>query len=41
MLHAGLRDWESQALLSELAALPNVNFVASFDDVNTPVLWDE
>ena len=38
---AGLRSSEAQALLAEIAALPNVYFLASFDDVNTPLLWDE
>lgn len=41
MRAAGLRTREAQALLSEVAACDNVSFVASFDDVNTPVLWDE
>lgn len=37
----GLRTRDAQALLSQLAACPNVNFVASFDDINMPVLWDD
>lgn len=37
----GLRTLEAQSLLSQLATCPNIYLVASFDDVNTPVLWDE
>lgn len=37
----GVRTQEAQSLLSQLAACPNIHLVASFDDVNTPVLWDE
>lgn len=36
----GLRDVAGQRMLSELAALPNVHLAASFDHVNTPLLWD-
>lgn len=38
---AGLRSSEAQGLLAELAALPNISFVASMDHVNTPLLWDK
>ncbi|GAB4819936.1 hypothetical protein N2152v2_006982 [Parachlorella kessleri] len=36
----GLRDPAAQRMLSELAALPNVHLAASFDHVDTPLLWD-
>lgn len=35
-----LRDIDSQRLLSDLAALPNVHLAATVDHVNAPVLWD-
>ena len=37
---AGLRSREAQALLSRLAACPCISLLASFDHVNTPLLWD-
>lgn len=37
---AELQSRAAQALLSRLAALPHVSLVASFDHVDTPVLWD-
>jgi hypothetical protein len=39
-LAAGLRDAAGQRMLSELAALPNVHLAASYDNVNTHLLWD-
>lgn len=36
----GLQSAEGQALLAELCHAGNVRFVASFDDVDTPLLWD-
>lgn len=35
-----LQSRAAQALLSRLAVLPHVSLVASFDHVDTPVLWD-
>lgn len=37
---AELQSRAAQALLSRLAALPHVSLLASFDHVDTPVLWD-
>ena len=37
---AGLRSREAQALLAGLAACPCVSLLASFEHVNTPLLWD-
>lgn len=39
-VYEGLRDSESQRLLSEMASLPNVFLAASVDHVNAPLLWD-
>lgn len=36
-----LRDKADQALLGELAALPNIHLAASVDHVNAPLLWDQ
>ena len=38
---AGLRSLPGQAVLSRLAACPTVSLLASYDHVNTPILWDE
>jgi hypothetical protein len=35
-----LQSRAAQALLSRLAALSHVSLLASFDHVDTPVLWD-
>lgn len=37
---AGLRSREAQSLLSRLAACPCISLLASFEHVNTPLLWD-
>ena len=36
----GLRSREAQALLADLAACPCISLLASFEHVNTPLLWD-
>lgn len=36
-----LRTPEAQALLGELASMPNVHLVASVDHVNAPLLWSK
>ena len=35
-----LRLDKAQVTLAQLAASPNVKMVASFDHINTPLLWD-
>lgn len=37
----GLADPQAQALLSELAAVPSVQLVASVDHVDAALLWDK
>ena len=39
-MHAGLRSREAQATLADLAACPCISLLASFEHVNTPLLWD-
>ncbi|GIX95875.1 origin recognition complex subunit 2 [Caerostris darwini] len=36
-----LRNTKTQTLLSSLAAIPNIHFVASIDHINAPLLWDQ
>ena len=38
---AGFRSAAAQAMLSRLAGCDRVHLVASFDHVNTPLLWDK
>lgn len=38
---AGFRSADAQAMLSRLAGCERVHLVASFDHVNTPLLWDK
>eukprot|EP01134_Creolimax_fragrantissima_P000996 CFRG0996T1 len=37
----GIRSKKDQAILSELASLPNVHMIATIDHVNSSHLWDE
>ena len=37
----GLTDLQAQSLLSELAAVPSVQLVASVDHVDAALLWDK
>ncbi|KAJ3315648.1 Origin recognition complex subunit 2 [Boothiomyces sp. JEL0838] len=36
----GLQNEQSQRILSQLAACKSIYFIASFDNINTPLLWD-
>ncbi|GFR27378.1 origin recognition complex subunit 2 [Trichonephila clavata] len=36
-----LRNMKTQMLLSSLAAIPNIHFVASIDHINAPLMWDQ
>ncbi|GBM77351.1 Origin recognition complex subunit 2 [Araneus ventricosus] len=36
-----LRSTKTQTLLSSLATVPNIHFVASIDHINAPLMWDQ
>ncbi|KAJ3274892.1 Origin recognition complex subunit 2 [Terramyces sp. JEL0728] len=36
----GIQNEQSQRIMSQLAACKSIYFVASFDNINTPLLWD-
>ncbi|XP_055939322.1 origin recognition complex subunit 2-like isoform X2 [Argiope bruennichi] len=36
-----LRNTKTQSLLSSLATVPNIHFLASIDHINAPLMWDQ